>query len=154
MEGRSSGSSSSSGKRRRTDEEDPVLKRCRLIPISKALHPKPEARQTEQLGSAASPWAKSVIMRLQPSPEHVVRDLLYTFVKLPALDVDRCVAAICTKMDIPFVKGMSVSWVDSKTLLRGPFDHAFLRSIPDMQDFVISITKMGGDGNTGILLEM
>lgn len=148
----SSMSSPRSGKRQRDSTEEPALKRSRLVPIRREARLEARAGQNER--SVALPWGKSVLVRLQPAPEQTLKDLRYTLVKLPALDVASCTAAICAKMDIPFVKGMSVSWLDSKTSLRGPFDHAFLRSMIDMQDFVISVTTMGTDGDVGLLMEM
>lgn len=150
----SDASSTRSRKRQRDSAEDPALKRGRLVPVQKSASRGVRAGRHEHSHSVDPPWDKSVLIRLQLAPEQAIEDIRHTFVKLPALDADSCAAAICAKMDISFTKGMSVSWVDSKTSLRGPFDHAFLRSMSDMQDFVISITRMGVDGNIGILLEM
>lgn len=95
-----------------------------------------------------------MIVRLRPRPNQVNQDLRYTLVKLPAPDVESFAAAICAKMDISFTKGMSISWVDSKTSLQGPIDQAFLQNMSDMQDFVITVQTTGEDGNVRLLLEV
>jgi hypothetical protein len=138
------------GKRQRLSTGGIAVKKRKLASSQAVVRFKLPTEPDEHL--AAPTWAKSVIVRLQPSADQVVPELLYTFVKLPAPDVDRCTAAICTKLNIPFTRGMPVSWVDSKTSLQGPFDHAFLRDMPDMQDFVIGVIKMGMNEDIGLLL--
>lgn len=139
-------------KRRRASAADCAVKRSKPM-LSHGAEPSgPSAVQIEH--AATSDWMKSVLVRPQPRANEVVSQLLYTFVKLPGPNVESCVAAICAKMDIPFTVGMPVSWLDSKTQLRGPFDHAFLQNIPNMQDFVIDVISMGVSGGIGITLEM
>lgn len=104
--------------------------------------------------STASPWTKSVLVRVKPSMDQTMQDLRYTFVRLPSLDVASCVATICTKLGISFTRGMPVTWVDSKTLLRGPLNCTFLQDMPDMQDFVVTLIDVGNNGDVGLLLEM
>lgn len=91
---------------------------------------------------------------MKPRPDEIVKDLLYTFVKLPAPEVQCCIAAICAKMNIQFTDGMSVSWLNSETLLRGPFNHDFLQKMADMQDFVIDLVEIESSEDFALLLEM
>lgn len=102
----------------------------------------------------ATPWSKAVLVRIKPRADQTGQDTRYTYVSLPSLDVGSCVAAICTKLGIRFSTGMPVSWVDSKTLLRGPLNHAFLRDMPDRQDFVVTFVDVGNNRDVGLLLEM
>lgn len=103
---------------------------------------------------AVIPWKKSILVRLKPHTDEVVTDLRYTFVKLSVPNIDCCTAAICSKLKIPFAKGMSVSWFNSETLLRGPFDNDFFQSMADMQDFVIDVVEVGVRGDIRLILEM
>lgn len=144
-------SSPHSGKRQKINSKVHV-ERCETRSVRKSVKPRLRARQSELTEEPR--WAKSVLVRLQPRPDEAVQDLRYTFVKLPGPDIESCAAAICAKIGIQYNAGMPISWADSKTSLRGPFDHAFLQNMPDMQDFVITVQTMGRNGNVGLLLEM
>lgn len=93
-------------------------------------------------------------VRVKSGTDQIAHELRYTFVRLPSADVDTCIAAICNEFGVVFTAGTPVSWVDSKTLLRGPLNHAFLQSIPAMQDFGTSLVDIGNHGDVGLLLEM
>lgn len=142
------------GKRQRAateDFQDPMLKKCKLIPRTPAACS--EVHDGSDEGLTASRWKKSMIVRLSPWHDQQARDTRYTYIKLPAPDVNSCAAAVCAKMGIPYTRGMPMSWVDSKTSLHGPFNYTFLQNMSDMQDFVLTIVQLGVNGDIGLLFE-
>lgn len=147
-------STDSHRERRRTSSID-----ARIVKVdrkSKSPHGTCNSKRTadKNVPTTVPTWPRSILVRIKHSTIQPKQDLRYTLVRLPSCDVSSCIAAICSKMKLTYTIGMSISWVDSKTMLRGPFDQDFIQNIPDMQDFVIDILETDFSGCSELLLEM